>query len=336
MDSLTHIAIGACLGEVFAGKKLGKKALLWGALAQSIPDIDFIATAWSSTSENLLAHRGFTHSFLFAILITPLLAFAADRWHRPHNITFKKWLFFFGTQILIHLLIDGMNVYGAGWFEPFSHERISYNWIYVADPFFSIWPGVSLLVLLLSSYKFKSRLFWARSALITCGVYLLYCGLNKAKIDTEVREIMASQQIPYTRYFTTPTPLNNWLWNVVAASDSGFYIGYRSVFDKKDSIRFHYVAQQKSLLQPVADHEDLQQLIRFSKGYYTVENRNDTLLFNDIRFGEQIGWRKSGSPFVFYYYLQHPEENKMIVQRGRFAGWDRSAFASLLHRIKGE
>lgn len=44
MDSITHIAIGACMGEVFAGKQLGKQALLWGVLAQSIPDIDFIAS----------------------------------------------------------------------------------------------------------------------------------------------------------------------------------------------------------------------------------------------------------------------------------------------------
>lgn len=336
MDSITHIAIGASIGEVFAGKKLGKKALLWGALAQSIPDIDFITGAWTSTAEGLLAHRGFTHSFLFAALITPILAFAANRWHRPHNISLKKWLLFFGSQILIHLLADGMNVYGAGWFEPFSHQRVTYNWIYVADPFFSFWPGISLLVLLLSSRYYRLRLFWARSALLAGSVYLLYCGLNKAKIDSEVRDIMANQQLAYTGYFTTPTPLNNWLWYVVAATDSGFYIGYRSVFDKKKHIDFHYVAQQKPLLKPVSDHEDLQHLIRFSKGYYTVENRNDTLLFNDIRFGEQIGWRKSGAPFVFYYYLQYPEENKMIVQRGRFAGWDRSAFNSLFHRIKGD
>lgn len=242
---------------------------------------------------------------------------------------------FFGAQVLIHLLIDGMNVYGAGWFEPFSHLRISYNWIYVADPFFSVWPGISLLVLLIAARTSRLRAFWARSALIACGVYLLYCGLNKAEIDSDVRRIMNRQQVSYSRYFTTPTPLNNWLWYVVAEVDSGFYIGYRSVFDTKDSIAFQYVAQQSSLLHSVADHEDLQQLIRFSKGYYTVEMRKDTLLFNDLRFGQQIGWRNKEAPFVFYYYLQHPAENKMVVQRGRFAGWNREAFYSLVRRIKG-
>ena len=80
MDSITHIALGACMGEAFAGKKLGKKAMLWGALAQSIPDIDFVASFWMDTSSNLLAHRGFTHSFLFCVIAALFLAFFAERW----------------------------------------------------------------------------------------------------------------------------------------------------------------------------------------------------------------------------------------------------------------
>jgi inner membrane protein len=46
MDSLTHIVLGACLGEVLLDRKLGRKAMLWGAIAQSAPDIDFLANLW--------------------------------------------------------------------------------------------------------------------------------------------------------------------------------------------------------------------------------------------------------------------------------------------------
>ncbi|HLP38350.1 metal-dependent hydrolase, partial [Lacibacter sp.] len=67
MDSITHIALGACIGEAFFEKGFGKKAMLWGALAQSIPDIDFVASFWMGTADDLLAHRGFTHSLLFAV-----------------------------------------------------------------------------------------------------------------------------------------------------------------------------------------------------------------------------------------------------------------------------
>ena len=79
MDSLTHIAVGACMGEAFAGKTVGRKAMLWGILAQSIPDIDFIASFWLDTPDNLLAHRGFTHSLLFGALIATIMAFLAER-----------------------------------------------------------------------------------------------------------------------------------------------------------------------------------------------------------------------------------------------------------------
>ena len=84
MDSITHLALGACMGEAFAGKKLGKKAMLWGALAHSIPDIDFVAAFWLDTTSSLLAHRGITHSLLFCALIAVLMAWLAERWHRPH------------------------------------------------------------------------------------------------------------------------------------------------------------------------------------------------------------------------------------------------------------
>ena len=64
MDSITHIALGACMGEAFLDRKLGKKAMLWGALAQSVPDIDFVASFWMNTSNNLLGTSRI-HSFFF-------------------------------------------------------------------------------------------------------------------------------------------------------------------------------------------------------------------------------------------------------------------------------
>lgn len=323
------------MGDAFAGKQLGKRAMFLGAVAQSVPDIDFIASFWLNTSENLLAHRGFTHSFLFVGMMTPLLALLAERWHRPHDISIKRWMIFFGLQALIHLLLDGMNVYGVGWFEPFSHHRVSYNWIFVADPFYSVWLGIAFVVLLILKRNHPRRWWWRKFGIGLSTVYLLYCGLNKIKIDSDVRDVFAKQQISYKSYFTTPTPLNNWLWYVVAASDSGYYIGYRSLFDSERKIDFHFVPRNDSLLKPVSNHEDLHKLLRFSKGYYTVKNQGDTLVFNDLRFGQMIGWNDPGAPFVFYYYLQHPSENDFVVQRGRFARWNGVALRSLIRRIRG-
>jgi len=335
MDSITHLALGACMGEAFAGKTLGKKAMLWGALAQSIPDIDAAASLWMDTSSNLLAHRGFTHSFLFCAILTPLMAFLAERWHRPHNIRLRSWILFFGGVTFIHVFIDAFNNYGVGWLEPFSHKRISFNAIYVADPFFSIWPGIACMMLIYLSRHSPKRKKWWRMGIGLAGLYLVYCLVNKAKIDSDVKEIFQKQQISYTRYFTTPAPLQNWLWYVVAGNDSGYYVGFRSLFDTKREIEFEYFPRNDTLLTPVHDHKNLQRLIRFSKQFYTVEKWKDTLVFNDLRFGQIIGWQNPRGRFVFHYYLQHPGENNLVVQRGRFEGWNWNVFDNLLRRIKG-
>jgi inner membrane protein len=335
MDSLTHLALGACMGEAFAGRTLGKKAMLWGAMAQSIPDIDFVASFWMNTSSNLLAHRGFTHSFLFCAIITPLFALLAEYWHRPHNIRLRRWILFFGGVIFIHIFIDAFNNYGVGWLEPFSHLRISFNTIYVADPFFSIWPGIACVALIYLNRYTPKRKKWWRIGLGLPALYLIYCLFNKAKIDADVKDILYKEHISYTRYFSTPAPLQNWLWYVVAGNDSGYHLGFRSLFDSKKEIAFQYFPRNDSLLQPLHDHEDLQQLIRFSQQFYTVEKWSDTLVFNDLRFGQIIGWQNPKEKFVFHYYLQHPDDNTLVVQRGRFAKWDWNVVMGLLKKIKG-
>ncbi|MEO9004306.1 MAG: metal-dependent hydrolase [Ginsengibacter sp.] len=335
MDSLTHIALGACIGEAFFEKGFGKKAMVWGALAQSIPDIDFISALWLTTPESLLAHRGFTHSILFALLIVPLFAMAAEKIHRRQNIPFKKWLLYFAMEVFVHLFIDAFNNYGIGWLEPFSHARFSFNAIYVADPFFSLWPGIALLMLIILNPFNPKRKFWWKFGLIIPFIYLGYCTINKIKINNDVKKIFVTQHIPHERYFTTPAPLQNWLWYVVAGNDSGYYVGFRSLFDRNKEMDFQYFPRNEFLLKPIATHKSLQKLIRFSQQFYTVEKYKDTLVFNDLRFGQIIGWQNPKEHFVFHYFLQYPEDNVLVVQRGRFAKWDLNVAKALWTRMWG-
>jgi inner membrane protein len=334
MDSLTHIVLGACVGELLAGKKMGRKAMLWGAASQSLPDIDFVAGLWSSPAEDLLAHRGFTHSFLFILLLTPLLSLLAKRWSRSSLVTLTNWFIFFGAQMAIHVLIDVMNAYGTGWFEPFSHARIACDVLFVADPLFTLSLLVASFVLLFRKNSVV-RKRWALGGILVSCTYLTYAGYNKWVVNEVVESSLSQQKISYQEYFTTPTPFNSWLWYVVAKDTAGFHIGYRSVFDRSSTIPFHYVARQDSLLAPVRGQEDLQHLLRFSKGYYTVQNWNDTLVLNDLRFGQILGWQDPGARFVFYYYLQHPGANTLLVQRGRMAGWNADTWVTFWERIKG-
>jgi inner membrane protein len=159
--------------------------------------------------------------------------------------------------------------------------------------------------------------------------------VNKLKIDWEVKQLLARQHIEHTRYFTTPAPLQNWLWFVVAGTNKGYYTGYRSLFDSEKSMHFEFFPRNDSLLAPVLKDEDMHRLIRFSQQFYTVEKYSDTLVFNDLRFGQVIGWQQPRERFAFHYYLQYPGENKLVVQRGRFDKWDKTVMITLLKRIRG-
>lgn len=80
MDSLTQITLGAAVGEIVAGKKLGNRAMLWGAVAGTIPDLDvFVGALFMDDLGSLSFHRGFMHSFTFAFLFSIFMTFMVKR-----------------------------------------------------------------------------------------------------------------------------------------------------------------------------------------------------------------------------------------------------------------
>ncbi|HVS98076.1 MAG TPA: metal-dependent hydrolase [Puia sp.] len=334
MDTLTHIVLGAAIGELQAGRRLGKKALLLGAIAQNLPDIDFAAAFWLPTARGVWAHRGITHSFLFILAMTPLLTWVARRLFRRSGMTVRDWVLFFSLQLFVHIFIDAFNAYGTGWFEPFSHHRIAFHVLFVADPFFSFGLGIAFIVLLTLRTTHPARRIWAAAGLLLSGIYLCYGITNKLNVDAHATAGLQRQHIRFTRYFSTPTPLNTWLWYVVAEDTGGFYTGYRSIFDTRP-MTFRFQPKNARLLKPFLHDPDVHYLLRFSQGFYTIERWGDTTVFNDLRFGEMRGWEDPKARFVFHYFLQYPEGNRVVVQRGRFAGWDRRTVRIFIRRIRG-
>ena len=95
--------------------------------------------------------------FYLRILVIILLAIFFRKRHSAEEIPVKTWLVFMGTEIFSHIFLDVFNAYGIGWFEPFSHYRVSFNVIFVADPFFSIWPAIAAICLLVLKHNNNQR-----------------------------------------------------------------------------------------------------------------------------------------------------------------------------------
>ena len=83
MDSLTQIVLGAACGEIALGKKIGNKALLFGAIGGTIPDLDvFIGKfLYNNEIQAMAFHRGFMHSLLFATLSAFLFGWFAYKFY---------------------------------------------------------------------------------------------------------------------------------------------------------------------------------------------------------------------------------------------------------------
>ncbi|THH37762.1 metal-dependent hydrolase [Neolewinella litorea] len=79
MDSLTQIVLGAAVGEAALGRKVGNRALLWGGIAGTLPDLDVFARLVTDPMSALAYHRAFTHSLPFAVLAAPIIGLAVHR-----------------------------------------------------------------------------------------------------------------------------------------------------------------------------------------------------------------------------------------------------------------
>ena len=79
MDSLTQIVLGAAVGEAVLGRKVGNRAMLWGGICGTLPDLDVLANAVSDPMSALAYHRAFTHSLAFAVLMAPAIGLAMHR-----------------------------------------------------------------------------------------------------------------------------------------------------------------------------------------------------------------------------------------------------------------
>ncbi|HKR06863.1 MAG TPA: metal-dependent hydrolase [Bacteroidia bacterium] len=335
MDSITHIVLGAAIGEAMLGKKIGKKGMLWGALANSLPDIDVIANFFADPVSALLIHRGITHSFFFALIISPLLAYFFYKTHSK-LLSYKNCFFFFLVAIIVHDVIDVFTAYGTGLLEPFSHHRFAANSIFVADPLYTLPLIISFITLLILKRNSNKRRMVNNVGIILSSVYLLLTFINKINVDHVMKQNLQEQNIFYTEYMTTPAPLNNALWYMIAKNDSDYYTGYYSIFDSDKKIPFRKLPTNERLLENFPDDPVIEKLKFFSNGFYSINKKDaDEIYFNDLRFGQAAGWAKPDSRFVFSYRLKNVADNVVLIKRTELDVSFKEAFKSLWKRMMG-
>jgi len=134
---------------------------------------------------------------------------------------------------------------------------------------------------------------------------------------------------------TAPAPFNNFLWWALIETDRTFLVGYYSFFDRDKSIEFQRIPKTHEKLDPVKDHADVRALKRFTKGYYAIENDENGLIFNDLRFGIVSGWFDLSKDYLFSFSVSDVEERVEVRRRERSQGPSKEDFDRLIDRAKG-
>lgn len=107
MDSLTQITLGAAVGEVVLGKKAGNRAMVWGAIAGTIPDLDVFADPFLTPLQELAFHRGISHSFFFSIFFGLLLAWLVQKFYASNIHKSKIYRYTLLVLVLLFFLFAG-------------------------------------------------------------------------------------------------------------------------------------------------------------------------------------------------------------------------------------
>ncbi len=402
MDSLTQIALGAAVGEAALGKKLGNRAMVWGAFGGLLPDLDVVVGACMDEISALAFHRGFMHSIVFSVIAAFGLGWVVHRlyvrgiyrskayklvvsafvlstylllgiglhsilkegvekpvpiglfvvvgillcyslWSRyvrreqqAVDIAYRDWVWLFFLTIVTHPLLDNFTTFGTQIFQPFSDYRVSFSNISVVDPLYSIWLyiGVVWASFLPARARWRRIINWAGIAL--SSAYMLFTITNKLYINQVFKQSMVEQGIQYDRFMTSPTILNNLLWNGLAEGDTAYYHGQYSLLDEAPGFPpLKVIPKGHQLLAGHEQDRTIRVLRWFSNGYFNVIKRRDgRLQLNDLRFGSFDGTFDSEEDYIFRFILEekngvleaHQERGGRMLTREELRAFFRRVF----------
>jgi len=293
VDSITQATLGAAVGELLLGRKLGNRALAWGALFGTLPDLDVLVSPLLDHAANLWWHRGPSHSLLVMILASWALSpWLAKLWKRD-KISRRHAGWFIFAVWSTHVLIDCFTTYGTSVLWPFSEYRVGFNHLFIIDFFFTM-PMLVALVWLAFLRTKKQLPKRRRLNAWGLGLATAYAALSiglKFVASAGFEADLARRGVTYKRHMEAPTPFNILMWRAVVERDGEFWVGYRTVFENKDTpVRWTVYPQHPEALAGMEQLREVKRLQWFSDGWWIARKHAKGAWIGDLRFGEGRTW----------------------------------------------
>lgn len=314
MDSLTQALLGASVGELCLGKKVGNKAVLWGAIAGTIPDLDVFVARFYDVVRELEIHRGFSHSLIFSLLLAPILAWLIHKFQKKKKAGFWDWSRLFFWCLFTHPLLDSFTTWGTQLFWPLE-SRIALQSIFVIDPLYTLPLLFAVVLVLFFRKESVVRAKINKYALLISSSYLLFTLVNKQIINSKFQNALAKKQIKYLQFETRPAPFTNLMWTANVKTEENFLLSFYSYFDEPGQIEFYTLPKNHELLYPYRNNPKVEKLIKITTGYYTISRSEEGIFLNDLRFGLTRGWDNANGDFVFQYKISQDPEGIVAIEQ---------------------
>lgn len=317
MDSLTQIILGASVGKLAGGRKLGNKAALWGAIGGTIPDLDVLLGLIYDPVSYLMIHRGFSHSIFFAPLTAPLFALIPWFIYGKNKDTYKTFVMVLFWALFTHPFLDLFTGYGTQLFNPFSNYGFEINSLFIIDPIYTFLLGYFLFRALKKEHSVDFIPLLYRG-LAYSSLYIVLTVGFKLYTHNHIQDQAEKQGIEINSMMTIPGPFTSFLWRGLIESDEGFYQTYFSVFDSQsDSLQFHFDPKNNPYSDEFESSRAVQTLLWFSKGFYIAEFdpiQNEFRSY-DLRFGTIKGWEGDYSGYVFTFHVFKAPSGEIIFEQ---------------------
>ena len=228
-DPLTHGVLGAVCGQAAFGRALGRRALVWGALAGMAPDADVVMNLTGPMAE-WSWHRGATHALWFG----PLAGAALGAWLcRRHGGRRRDWIGLAVLALIGHPLLDAFTTYGTQLLAPFSRQRFAWNGVAIVDPAYTLLLAAALAVALWRGITAKAARVAAVAALLLSSGYLgLGLWLN-ARTAAAARAQLAQEGHADAQVDAYPTLLQLPVRRIVVHLGDEVRIGWTNGFSRR-------------------------------------------------------------------------------------------------------
>lgn len=328
MDSLSQIVLGAATFALVKDKEIGKKALLYGAILGTIPDLDVLLNPFFTDIQQYAIHRAFSHSIFF---LFPLSLIFGIWFHKKYKTPYFGWFWASFLALFTHPLLDICTTYGTRILYPFSKEFYSLNNVFVVDPLYTIWLLIACIVLLILKKDNSFRKKIIATSLTISTLYLVWGLVIRTFIYNEFTEKLNSENILFSKLTVTPTPFNTFYWQVVVKTDGGYYISDYSLLDSNHKMELIYVQNDESIIRKIKADKSLEPFVNFSQDFAYARFENGIEKVSVLKFG--VFLNKDKQPELFFP-LCKKENGDYFIDKNISYSLDEAS-KSIWKRIKG-